>query len=117
MIRVKITDKVGNQFSQDMENSEVDAYKQLLAEKQLFGKPSWSESLINEDGSTSIVDHPAEYTLEEEDITERFQYAKDKEEALKLLADTDWYIIRELDSGVPCPPDIKAARQAAREKI
>jgi len=37
--------------------------------------------------------------------------------ALKFLAETDFYIIREMDNGVPCPAEIKAARQAAREKV
>jgi hypothetical protein len=37
--------------------------------------------------------------------------------ALKFLAESDFYIIRSLDNGVPCPPEIKAARQAAREKV
>jgi hypothetical protein len=37
--------------------------------------------------------------------------------ALKFLAETDFYIIRSLDNGVPCPAEIKAARQAAREKV
>jgi hypothetical protein len=42
---------------------------------------------------------------------------KEEMEARKYLADTDWYIIRELDSGEPCPADIKAARAQARLKI
>ena len=35
----------------------------------------------------------------------------------KFLNDTDWYAIRYADSGVEIPADIKAKRQAAREKI
>lgn len=38
-------------------------------------------------------------------------------EAQKYLASTDWYIIREMDSGVACPQDIKDARAAARASI
>lgn len=37
--------------------------------------------------------------------------------ALKYLADTDYLIIRELDSGVLCPADIKLERAAARSRI
>lgn len=44
------------------------------------------------------------------------QVALEKTEALKYLADTDWYIIRELDSGVTCPQEIKDLRAAARLK-
>jgi hypothetical protein len=38
-------------------------------------------------------------------------------EAKEYLAKTDWYIIRELDSGIPCPADIRQLRQAARNNI
>ena len=38
-------------------------------------------------------------------------------EQQKLLSSTDWYAIRYADSGVEIPADIKAKRQAAREKI
>lgn len=37
--------------------------------------------------------------------------------ARAYLAETDWYIIREMDIGVACPDEVRAARQAAREKI
>ncbi len=35
----------------------------------------------------------------------------------KYLLDTDWYVIRQLDSGEPMPEDIKAARAKARADI
>jgi len=38
-------------------------------------------------------------------------------ENLKYLADTDWYVIREMDIGQPVPPEIKANRQAARDAL
>ncbi len=38
-------------------------------------------------------------------------------QASEYLKQTDWYIIRELDTGVPCPTEIRAARQSARAKI
>lgn len=34
-----------------------------------------------------------------------------------ILSSTDWYAIRYADSGVEIPADIKAKRQAARERI
>jgi hypothetical protein len=37
--------------------------------------------------------------------------------ALKYLAETDWLIVRELDSGEPCPAEVKAERAAARARI
>lgn len=38
-------------------------------------------------------------------------------EALKFLAETDWLIIREVETGVPCPAEIKQARQEARDRV
>jgi hypothetical protein len=38
-------------------------------------------------------------------------------EALAYLASTDWYVIREQETGVVTPEDIKTARAEARERI
>lgn len=38
-------------------------------------------------------------------------------DAIAYLAATDWYIIRELDSGEACPVEIREARAAARANI
>lgn len=38
-------------------------------------------------------------------------------EQQNILSSTDWYAIRYADSGVEIPADIKAKRQAARERI
>lgn len=38
-------------------------------------------------------------------------------ELQKFLNNTDWYVVRFADSGVEIPTDIKAKRQATREKI
>lgn len=38
-------------------------------------------------------------------------------EARKYLADTDWLIVRELESGIQCPQEIKLARAAARARV
>lgn len=60
---------------------------------------------------------PAEYTVEVIDITVEVENARITKEALEYLKSTDWYIIREMDSGVPCPQEIKDARALARTKI
>jgi len=59
----------------------------------------------------------AEYTVEIIDITAQVEQEKTNAEALAYLASTDWMVIREMDCGVVCPADIKAARAAARAKI
>ena len=39
------------------------------------------------------------------------------QEQQDILSSTDWYAIRYADNGVEIPADIKAKRQAARERI
>ena len=38
-------------------------------------------------------------------------------EARRELAETDWYFLRELESGKPMPANIKAKRSAARSRV
>jgi|TARA_R100000081_G_C4760325_1_gene139477 hypothetical protein len=38
-------------------------------------------------------------------------------EARAYLASTDWYLVREMETGVPTPQEIKDARQEARLKV
>ena len=52
-----------------------------------------------------------------EDITEKLEQERINQESLEFLASTDWLILRELDNGTPCPAEIKAERQAARDRI
>lgn len=37
--------------------------------------------------------------------------------ARAYLASTDWYLVRELETGVPTPQEIKDARQQARLEV
>jgi len=59
----------------------------------------------------------AEYIIEITDISQQIEQERINNESLAYLASTDWLIIREIDSGVECPAEIKALRQAAREAI
>lgn len=47
------------------------------------------------------------------DVTSEYE----SRDALKYLADTDWYVIREMDNGTPVPENIRQARQDARAKV
>lgn len=38
-------------------------------------------------------------------------------EARAYLSSTDWYLVREMETGVPTPQEIKDARQEARLKV
>ena len=64
-----------------------------------------------------MVKLKAEYTIEIEDITTQIEQERVNQEALAYLSSTDWYIIREIDQGTPCPAEIKAERAAARARI
>ena len=57
------------------------------------------------------------YSVQVTDATAELNQKRINLEAKDYLASTDWYIIRELDSGVPTPPEIKTERQLARDRI
>lgn len=60
---------------------------------------------------------PKTHTKEIEDMGDIEAQRKINEESQAYLDSTDWYILREVDSGVPCPQEIKEARAEARAKI
>lgn len=59
----------------------------------------------------------SEYTVEVEDITAQMLAKQESDEAMMYLTSTDWYILREVDSGIVCPQEIKNLRAAARLKV
>lgn len=61
--------------------------------------------------------YPEGYVVEYIDIFNLVLQEKINEDALKYLAETDWLIIRQIDSGIPCPEEVKIKRQEARDKI
>jgi hypothetical protein len=60
---------------------------------------------------------PATYQVEIVDISAQMAQEATNAAALKMLADTDWMIVREMEGGVACPQEIKDARAAARASI
>ena len=42
---------------------------------------------------------------------------RDNDAARRYLAQTDWYVLRLQETGSPMPPEISAARRAARARI
>lgn len=82
------------------------------------------EAVLDENGieiepaiPEQIIEHPAEYTIEIVDITAEVEQARVNAESLAYLASTDWMVIRQMDSGVAMPEEVKQARQEARNKI
>lgn len=61
--------------------------------------------------------YPEGYWLEYIDISEQVEQEKINAEALAYLASTDWLIIRETETQVPCPQEIKDLRAEARTKV
>lgn len=57
------------------------------------------------------------YTVEMLDISAQLEQEATNASALAFLAESDWMILRELDSGVACPQEVKDARAAARASI
>lgn len=80
-----------------------------------WGLPERPE--LDEMGQPTGVILPAEYTISIEDITAQVAQQAINDEALAYLSSTDWYIIREIDQGTPCPAEVKAERAAARARI
>jgi hypothetical protein len=60
---------------------------------------------------------PAGYFVEYIDISAQVEQEKINAEALAYLAYTDWMIIRETETQVACPAEIKQLRAEARLKV
>ena len=60
---------------------------------------------------------PAEYSVEVVDITQQVEQDKANKEALAYLASTDWYITRQLETGIQVPVEVSLLRAAARAKV
>lgn len=61
--------------------------------------------------------YPQGYWVEYVDISAQVEQDKINAEALAYLASTDWMIIRETETQVPCPLEVKELRAAARLKV
>jgi hypothetical protein len=57
------------------------------------------------------------YTVEMLDISVQLEQEATNAAALKLLAESDWMIVREMEGGIACPQEVKDARAAARASI
>lgn len=80
---------------------------------------------IAEDGSVlqeavtemQEVELAGEYEVEVLDISAQLAQEKINEEAQAFLDSTDWMVIRALEKGIELSPELKAERQAARDRI
>ena len=61
--------------------------------------------------------NPLDYDIEISDITSEYNQKLINEQSLKYLMETDYYIIRFLDTGEAIPAGIQQLRQQARNSI
>lgn len=115
-------------------------WKKPRVDHKVFGAEAYDEQVLVSEAIPAVLDeennvvqeeipavyetihHPAEYEIEKIPVDEvalaaQIQQEQINAEAEAYLRETDFYIIRSMDSGVPVPQEIKEARQAARERI
>lgn len=84
-----------------------------------------SPAVLAEDGSvlqeaqveTQEVELAGEYEVIIEDISAKLEQEKTNSEAQAFLDSTDWMVIRAMEKGEELSPELKAERQAARDRI
>lgn len=132
-ISIKKQDQITNQASfPSMEEAQAwlakhEAMKSFGQPKQIVQQQiELSPAIIAEDGSvlqeavTEIkeIELAGNYEVEIIDITSQLEQEKINAEAQAFLDSTDWMCLRALDNpSKPIPEDIKAKRQAARDRI
>ena len=63
------------------------------------------------------VELAGEYEVEVIDITSQLERERINAEAQAFLDSTDWMVIRAMEKGLELSPELKAERQAARDRI
>jgi hypothetical protein len=106
------------------EQETLDAFLVMIVANATFGKPEHtvevSPRIVDEFGVVTEAVYeviPSEYIVEQVDVTAEVAQQAINTLALKYLSETDYLILRELDSGVACPIAIKEERAAARLRI
>jgi hypothetical protein len=61
--------------------------------------------------------YPEGYWVEYIDISSQVAQQKINAEALAYLASTDWMVVREVETQVPCPVEVKQLRAEARLRV
>lgn len=131
-VSIKKQNQITNQASfPTME--EAQAWLARYESMKSFGQPKQivqqqieiSPAVIAEDGSVlqeaviemQEVELAGEYEVEVINITSQLEQEKINEEAQAFLDSTDWVVIRALEKGIELSPELKAERQAARDRI
>lgn len=129
MLKVSIKNKLSQQITNQAQfetQEEIDSWVIECEAVNAFGKPEHqvvvTEAVYDEETGEILEEAvyetvPAEYTIEVEDIAAQVQKERINREAQAYLDSTDFYIIRELDEGTPCPEEIKQERYNCRRRI
>lgn len=89
----------------------------IVRNGQITNSASFETQELLDNWYATHVDSFGEHEAVREDLTEQLEQEKQRQESLALLAATDFYIIREMDSGLACPPEVKVSRAEARLRI
>lgn len=135
MIKVEILNKTTQQITNTSEFIDIltaEAWVDLVSPTGAFGKPDrWlSANRFTLDSETiesaletrlvqSIIEYrfSAEFEVVYTDITAEKLARKESDDALRYLNDTDWLVIRSMETGELVPKDIEIARTNARRKV
>lgn len=131
MLHLKIHKKdgsivdIGRFSSQESMNEWIKAH----TSQEVFGKNAYTEkvevspSVKNDLGVEIIpaiyetIEHPNEYTPEVIDVSLEVEQERINMEAKAYLAETDWLIIRDLETGKKPTKEILDKRAEARTKV
>lgn len=72
------------------------------------------EAVEAEYGELTIA---GDYTLRFVDVTQEIEQNNTNHEALSYLAETDWYVIRNIETGAEIPEEVLTNRAIARTKV
>jgi hypothetical protein len=115
------TDDLANAWvEQEINNQSFGRNERWLVESEFTDEvieQSLESRIRNGLGNLLEYKFSADYTIQISDISIEELARQESSEAVRYLSETDWYIIREMDSGEQCPNDIKLARAAARLKV
>ena len=109
----------------DMPEDELNAWIAKHQSMGSFGAEARQElsvgAVLDEQGveisPAEFITIPATYSVEITDITDAKAQEQINAESEAFLASTDWLLIRELETEVACPAEIRTARAAARAAI
>jgi hypothetical protein len=90
-----------------IDNNGVEVFRgDCKAAKAFFGDGTLHMEVYNEETDTVEFEETLTLTMVYEEPADDMQY----------LADTDWYVTREAETGKPIPVDVKAKRSEIRAR-